>query len=134
MPSKRLSKSNILLIASTAMATISLGFGINAILNPSNALSFFEFDYPTDPPTQKLIDNLMIIYGVCDIFWGIAMYAPAYYGDRKSLGWICLAGSGVAFADGAVCFAAGKGEWGHWGYAPALTAIGSMLLGIFDKA
>jgi hypothetical protein len=57
------------------------------------------------------------------------------FGHRKSLGWILLAGSAVAFVDSAVCRAqVGKGEWNHWGYAPMLTAIGSVLLGVLDRA
>jgi hypothetical protein len=33
---------------------------------------------------------------------GLAIYSAAYFGDRKTLGWILIAGSGVAFVDGAV--------------------------------
>lgn len=66
---------------------------------------------------------------------GLAIHAAAYFGDRRALGWIMIAGSGVAFADGAVCRAqVGRGEWNHWGYAPVLTAVGGMLLGVLDGA
>ncbi|KAF8956417.1 hypothetical protein BDZ97DRAFT_1851855 [Flammula alnicola] len=75
----------------------------------------------------------MVIYGARDVFVGLAIYSAAYFGERKSLGWILIAGSGVAFVDGAVCRAqVGKGEWNHWSYAPILTAVGSVLLGILD--
>jgi hypothetical protein len=66
----------------------------------------------------------MVIYGVRDIFMGLVIYSAAYFGDRKTLGCILIAGSGVAFVDGAVCRAQGKGEWNHWSYAPILTAVG----------
>ncbi len=59
---------------------------------------------------------------------GLAMYAAAWTGEKKALGWITLAASAVAVADGAVCWHAGKGEWGHWSYAPTLTIIGCLLL------
>jgi len=76
----------------------------------------------------------MIVYGARDIFMGLALYAAAYTGNRKTLGWITLAGSAVAFVDGVVCWQAGKGEWNHWGYAPMLTVVGGLLLGALDKA
>ncbi|KAL8743377.1 MAG: hypothetical protein Q9190_004257 [Brigantiaea leucoxantha] len=133
MASSRLSQSSSLRIVASVFATIFTGFGINAIMRPQNALEFFEFEPPASASGQKLVDNLMVIYGVRDIFMGVAMYSAAYFGDRKTLGWIVIAGSGVAFADGAVCWAQGKGEWNHWGYAPILTAVGSLLLGALDR-
>ena len=61
----------------------------------------------------------------------LAMFAATRFGDRKTLGWIMVAGSGVAFADGFIVKAQiGKGEWNHWGYAPVLTVVGSLLLGV----
>ena len=66
---------------------------------------------------------------------GLAIYSAAYFGNRKTLGWILIAGSGVAFVDGAVYQAPiGRGEWNHWGYAPALAAVGIVLLGVLDRA
>lgn len=66
---------------------------------------------------------------------GLAIHSAAYFGDRKALGCILIAGSGVAFVDGAVCWAhVGKGEWNHWSYAPVLAAVGGMLLGTLDWA
>ena len=54
----------------------------------------------------------------------------AWYGDRRILGWLMIAGSVVAGVDGAVCkWRVGKGEWGHWGYGPVLAGVGVVLLG-----
>lgn len=72
---------------------------------------------------------------------GLAIYSAAYFGDdedkqkkNKALGWILIAGSGVAFVDGGVCkMIVGKGEWNHWGYAPVLAAVGLGLLGVLDR-
>ncbi len=133
MATSKLSQSPSLRIAASVFATIFVGFGINAIVRPDNALEFFEFQAPTLASDKKMVDGLMVVYGVRDIFMGLAIYAAAYFGDRQTLGWIMVAGSGVAFADGAVCKAHGKGEWNHWGYAPMLTAVGSVLLGVLDK-
>ena len=129
-----ISRSPILYIASSAFATIFIGFGVNAILRPDNALTFFEWEAPTAASDKILVENLMVVYGVRDIFMGLAMYATAYFGSRNALGWVLIAGSGVAFADGVVCRNQGKGEWNHWGYAPMLTVVGGLLLGLLDRA
>lgn len=132
---RKFSQSPSLLIAASAFATISVGFGINAILRPDHALTFFEFEALATTSNKALIDGLTYIYGVRDIFMGLAIYSVAYFGDRKALGWILIAGSGVAYADGAVCLTqVGNGQWNHWSYAPMLTAVGVMLLGVLDGA
>ncbi|RPD65655.1 hypothetical protein L226DRAFT_530808 [Lentinus tigrinus ALCF2SS1-7] len=125
-----ISRSPILLLVATAFGTVFIGFGINAILRPAHALTFFEFARPpTSAVDRQLVDSLMIIYGVRDIFMGLAMYAAAYFGNRKALGAIVLAASAVAFVDGAVCKMNGEGEWSHWGYAPMVAVTGALLLG-----
>jgi hypothetical protein len=129
-----LSQSSALSIVANVFGTVSIGFGINAILRPVSALSFFEFQPPASAADSKLVNSLMVVYGVRDIFWGLVIYIAAYFGNRKTLGWILIAGSGVAFADGAVCYANGKGEWNHWGYAPMMAAVGGVLLGLLDRA
>jgi len=135
MASSGLSQSPYLRIAASLFGTIFLGFGINGILRPRNALEFFEFEPPASASDKKLVDSLMVLYGARDLFMGLAIYAAAYFGDRKTLGCILIAGSGVAFVDGAVCKAQiGKGEWNHWNYAPVLAAVGSVLLGVLDRA
>lgn len=131
---QRISQSTSVLIAASAFATIFVGFGINAILRPEHALTFFEFETLATTSNKTLIDGLMFIYGVRDIFMGLAIYAVAYFGDRRALGWILIAGSGVAYADGAICLAqVGNGQWNHWSYAPMLTTIGVVLLGVLDR-
>ncbi|KAF2191554.1 hypothetical protein K469DRAFT_720609 [Zopfia rhizophila CBS 207.26] len=116
-------------IAASVFATIWLCFGINGILRPRSALEVFEFDPPASTADKKLVDNLMVLYGARDVFMGLAVYATAFFGSRKALGMILLAGSGVAFVDGAVCIAQiGTGQWNHWGYAPVVAAVGGLLL------
>jgi hypothetical protein len=129
-----LSQSSSLQLAAHAFATIFSGFGINAILRPLHALTFFEFAPPTSPADARLVDSLMAVYGARDIFMGLAIYSAALFGTRKSLGWTLIAASGVAVADGLVCFSHGQGQWNHWGYAPMITAVGVVLLGVFDGA
>jgi Domain of unknown function (DUF4267) len=115
-------------IASSVFAVIFVGFGINAILNPVHALTFFEFKPPASAADRKMVDSLMVVYGARDIFMGLAIGSAAYFGSRKALGWTVIAASGVAFVDGAVCFSHGIGHWNHWSYAPALTVVGSLLI------
>ena len=115
-------------IAAIVFATIFLGFGINGIFRPRSAFDVFEFQIPASNADQKLVDSLMVLYGVRDLFMALAIYSAAWFGTRKSLGLILVAASGVAFVDGAVCRAQiGRGEWNHWGYAPALTVVGALL-------
>ncbi|KAL3474073.1 hypothetical protein BJX99DRAFT_232364 [Aspergillus californicus] len=119
-------------IAANAFALIGIGFGVNALLRPAHALTFFEWERPTTLADRQLADSLMHVYGVRDIFMGCAIYIASAYGTRQSLGLTILAFSAVAFADGLICWGWGKGEWGHWSYAPIMTAVGAALMGIFD--
>ncbi|KAL8797711.1 MAG: hypothetical protein Q9195_000063 [Heterodermia aff. obscurata] len=135
MSTSKLSQSPNLRIAASVIGTIFLGFGIKFSLQPGSALGFFEFHTPALASDQKLAESFIVLYAVRDIFMGLAIYAATYFGDRRALGWILIAGSGVAFADGAVCKGQiGKGEWNHWGYAPMLSIVGTLLLGVLDKA
>jgi hypothetical protein len=52
---------------------------------------------PTSHSDKKLVDALMSVYGARDIFMGLDIYSAVYFRDRKSLGWILIAASGVAF-------------------------------------
>jgi hypothetical protein len=123
-----LTNSTCLFIAGSLFGTICVSFGVNGIVRPQHALTFFEFDYPSTASEQILVDRLMIVYGARDIFMGIAIYATTYYSNRKALGWILFALSAVAFVDGAVCYANGHGQWNHWGYAPIVGIVGSIFI------
>ncbi|KAI0162887.1 hypothetical protein BJ166DRAFT_497557 [Pestalotiopsis sp. NC0098] len=127
------SQSAPVISAAYFFAAISIGFGINAILRPAHGLSFFELPLPAgDKAARATVESLMVVYGVRDIFMGAAMAATAAFGTPAALGWILIAGSGVAVADGLVCYGHGKGQWNHWGHAPLGLAVGLVLLGLFD--
>lgn len=129
-----ISQSPALRIAASAGATIALGFGINAIFRPESALTMFEWVPPASASAKTLVNNLVVIYGVRDVYMGVVIYIAACFGDRKTLGWIVVATSCVALADGAICWIQqGKGQWNHWSYAPMLVGLGSLLLGVFDR-
>jgi len=118
-------------LAAHAFATIFIGFGINAVLRPANALTFFEWTAPVATADAQLVDSLLAVYGVRDVFMGLAIYASAFWGTNKSLGWTLIAASAVAAADGYICYTYGNGQWNHWGYAPMITIVGSLLAGLF---
>ena len=122
--------ARVLRLITSAFATISIGFGINAFYNPQSAVSFFELDYSKIQASDKtLVDTLLAAYAVRDIFMGIALYAAAYFGTKKTLGAITLAVGAVAGADGVICkMMVGQGEWNHWGYAPMAGLVGLALL------
>ncbi|KAL3458170.1 hypothetical protein BJX64DRAFT_228031 [Aspergillus heterothallicus] len=128
-----LSQNSIVHFAATAAGTVSIGFGINAFFRPEHALSFFELDYPTTAAQQSVINNLMYVYGVRDIFMGLACYIAGLYGNSRTLGWTMLAVASVAWADGIICWANGHGQWNHWSHAPQETILGAILLGLFDR-
>lgn len=119
-----ISQSSFIPFVSTIFAAIITAFGVNAFIRPEHALSMFEFDYPTSPDARQLIDYLMIIYGVRDIFIGVALLSATFSGSRKVLGWNLLGFAGAAFADGLVCKMNGHGECNHWGYGSIVAILG----------
>merc|ERR1711964_795572 len=116
-----LSQSTVVLVAANVVGMIWIGFGIFDLIKPAVL-----------PAEQAMVNSLIYVIGIRDIFIGFAIHATAYFGNRTTLAWIMLAASAEAFLDGAVCYANGKGEWNHWGYAPMLTVVGLLLLGLFD--
>lgn len=130
MATKKLSQSPLLTILATAFGAISLGFGINSILNPMSEISFFELQDLAATADPILIEALMIAFGAKLIRAALAVFAAAFYGSRKALGCVLIAGGGVAGLDGWVCLNfVGKGEWNHWGYGGMMVGLGLVLLG-----
>jgi hypothetical protein len=135
MATSNLSQSFYLRVIAGFISLIPFGFGVNALLRPRNAFEFFEFDPPASFADQKLVDNLMLFYGARDIYMAVALFATAYYGHRKALGWILITAGAVAGVDGFVVREQiGRGEWTHWGYAPPVATLGALLLGVLDGA
>ncbi|KAF1992337.1 hypothetical protein K402DRAFT_416010 [Aulographum hederae CBS 113979] len=127
------SQSTSLIIIAYVFATVLIGFGINPIVQPDVALSFFEMQMPASAADRKLVEALLQVYGARDVFMGLAIGISAYAGHRRILGWVLLATSFVAIADGVITKGyAGTGEWNHWGYAPMVAINGGLLLGILD--
>ena len=127
-----LSKSTGVSIATILFGLIFIGFGVFDLIDPEAGLSFFEFQPSLVPSTRSEVNGLIRVIGIRDIFMGIAILATLYTGNRTVTGWILISASAAAFTDGVVCYQHGKGEWNHWGYAPALTITGTLLLGVLD--
>ena len=110
-------------IVSNIVALIFLSFGVNALLRPHSALSFLPLPFPSHASSEVTVNALIYLYGVRDIFMGLAVEAGALFGSRRVLGLILLAGASVAIADGFIVKNATPGEgneWSHWGYVPFL--------------
>ena len=131
-PSRSISQSTAVIVAANAIGMIWISFGFYDVISPEQGLTFFEFQPPVLPSERAMVNSLVFIIGIRDVFIGLAIHLTAYFGSRSALAWIMLAASAEAFLDGVVCYSHGKGEWNHWGYAPILTVIGLLLLGVFD--
>lgn len=94
----------------------------------------FEFEPPAAAAEHHLVKRLMAIYGVRDIFMGLAIYVAASLGTRKSLGWTLISTCAVAVADGLICLMDGHDQWSHWGHGLMIRELGSILLGVFDRS
>lgn len=111
-------------------AAIFTGFGLNVLLRPENGLSWFEWQPPavTDTANYALFENMSKIYGIRDVYGGLAILLVGVLGNNKSLGAILLATAAMAVGDGYVCYLNGHGEWNHWCYAPMLAGVGGWLM------
>jgi len=110
--------------------TGAMAFGLNAILRPTQGLSFFELKPPKQgTPERTTVEALMVIYGVRDVFMGFVVWIAGLSGSTQTLGWIILAGSGVALGDGYVCLRfVGRGQGAHWACVPVYAIIGGLLI------
>lgn len=130
--SKSISQSTTVLAAANIIGVIWICFGAYDLVKPEEGLTFFEFTPPIIPAERAMVNSLVRVIGIRDVFIGVAIHATSLFGSRSALAWIVLASSAEAFLDGAVCYSHGKGEWNHWGYAPMLTVVGLLLLGVAD--
>ncbi|KAE8313405.1 hypothetical protein BDV41DRAFT_576871 [Aspergillus transmontanensis] len=112
------SDSSMLRVLASAFAAIPVGFGINAFPRPDHALSFFEFEVPTSPRGKGS---------------GVALFSTLFSRHPKTVDWIMIETSAVAYVDGFVCWTHGRRGWNLLRYAPVLTVIGTLFLGLFDK-
>lgn len=130
----RLSESPRLRLVAYLFAIGSFAYGSIAIFKPSMSLEFFGFQYPAKSDSSRtIIDALMLIYGIRDIYMGVAMLAAAYYKHSKMIGLLTLLNGAIAGIDGVICFnLAGAGHWNHWNLLPLVFGVAACFLGAFD--
>lgn len=101
--------------------TLRLFFGLKGIFRPRSTLAILGFHTPTRPADQKLVDSLIVLYGVRDVFVATAIYVASWVGNSKTLGCMLLAANPVTLVDGWVVEKQlGKGGWKHWWYTVVL--------------
>ncbi|KAF2688486.1 hypothetical protein K458DRAFT_484526 [Lentithecium fluviatile CBS 122367] len=126
-----ISRHPILPWVSSFFGTIFLGFGCAYMLWPREAFPTFGFPSPTTPADLELMDAVMVLYGVKDIFVGVAILAATWLGNRKTAGVLLVAGSFCAGVDGYVVNRfTGTGEWNHCGYGSVMGVIGLLVMGL----
>lgn len=141
--SRPLSQNPILFYLGYGCSLLSIYFGINAMIRPANALSWFELHPPaaTSPldaiapgtsTGKELYNLLMPVYGSRNVQAGLVMAVAAWCRHSTILGASIVGFAGAAVVDGWACWMGGQGEWNHWCYVPQLAVLGSLLLGIAD--
>lgn len=126
-----ISASPTLRYAALFFGTVFLGFGANYILRPYDAFGTFGLPYVSNSADQAIIDSFSKLFGVKDLFMGVAIYAATFLGSRQLRGVLLLAASAGAVADGAIVKAhTGTGEWNHWGYGSMVGVLGALTLGL----
>jgi hypothetical protein len=118
-----------------AKATLAINFlpivvGINAVLRPASALRLLNYPVPIDKTARRTTYTVLQMYGARNIAMGLSTLAVWCSGDRRTLGWVMLAGIPLATIDGFVTRQlTGIGEWGHWSFIPVSLGLAGGLLG-----
>lgn len=104
--------------------------GLNAVLRPSSAISMLGFPVPPQAVASGLAEALVQMYGSRSITLGLTSLVVLLFGDRKTLGWVCLTGAPLAAIDGYASYRfMGSGQWGHWIFVPFSLGMAGGLLG-----
>jgi hypothetical protein len=124
--------SQVLPNTAAVIGLVPIALGVNAILRPRSGLSILEFAAPKEPETQKLVDNLIRIYGARDVAIGVPILLSWHFGDRRLLGWLLITGAFTACVDAwATKLQNGKGEWNHLPFSVIGVGLGGGILGWF---
>ena len=103
-----------------------------AFPRPDHAPSFFEFEVPTSPRVEGYCEQLDGGLRCERCFHGRGLVSAPFSCHPKTVGWIMIATSAVAYVDGfPVCWIHERGEWNHCGTWPVLTVIGTLFLDLF---
>ena len=129
-----LSRSPYLQIVAGLLALFPVLLGLNGMLRPRSAFALFQFQLPVTEEGKQLVDSLIVLYGVRDVFMGLAILFAVCFGTRSTAGYLFLLSVVVAIVDGIVSRSQiGSGEWNHWAFAPIPALLGLAFCGAFDS-
>ena len=103
------------------------------MLYPRTGYSLYGFSStPTNAADWAVMERVMILYGVKDVFMAAAIYTSTWYGTRTNAGLVLMAAGAAAGADGYVVGKeAGANHWNHWGYGSVMIVLGAVMTGLF---
>lgn len=129
-----LSQSIFVLGWAALVGAIATGFGINAVLRPVNAMTWFEIAPPPNGERwdEEFFQLILPVYGSRNILIGLTIILAAYNRHSQILGFLVLGFGALATVDGFACWRRGVGEWNHWGYAPQLLGLSTLVFGLWD--
>lgn len=89
------SQSPTLLNIAGAGSLFPLALGIIGLIEPANGFNTFGFGEPSSLEAKKLGRNLLLFWVSRDLYMAVGAMAAWYFGERKTLGAMYLAGCGV---------------------------------------
>ncbi|KAJ9651190.1 hypothetical protein H2198_009522 [Neophaeococcomyces mojaviensis] len=119
--------------ASIIFGGLPILVGLQLMRDPNWGLDLLGFARPAGAEAQKLTESLVMYFGTRDLAFGLSALAAWRSGNRQTLGWIMLVGSGMTVIDGFTSIRqTGGGVWKHWTFTPIGLGLGGGLLGWFD--
>jgi hypothetical protein len=119
--------------AAGLMSLFPLSLGLIGVVNPAYGLTLFGFGKPSTPEARKLGTNLMLFWVSRDLYMAATCMAAYAGGNRITMGYIYLAGAGVAVCDGLMSQRQiGRDAWKHTLWVPVVVTMAGGLLGWFD--
>ena len=103
------------------------------MLYPHDSYSLYGFSSePMSLADWEVLERVMILQGVKDMFMTAAIFASAWYGTRKSAGLLLLAASACAGIDRYVVGKeAGTNHSNHRGYGGLIDVLEAVMMGLF---
>lgn len=103
------------------------------MIAPRRGYSLYGFSSsPSNAVDWAVMERVMVLYGVKDVFMAAAIWSATWTGTRRSAGLVLLAAGLAAGVDGwVVKTEAGEGEWAHWGYGCLVALLGLVMGGLF---
>jgi hypothetical protein len=112
------------------MSLFPLSLGLIGAVNPASGFTLFGFGKPTSPEARKLGTNLLLFWVSRDLYMAASCMAAYAGGSRITMGYLYLAGAGVAVCDGIMSQKQiGKDAWKHTTWVPVVVTMAGGLVG-----